>query len=114
MKQQCFKDPLYDSSCPGYSIAYQNQQCTNDPTSDPSCPDYYVAMCEANPLFDMGCIGYDVAYFDQQCTQDNQYNQSCPGYVDLSGNDGDIAIFDPIVEDVIIVCLLYTSPSPRD
>ena len=103
LANQCKLDPLYDSSCPGYSIAYQTKKCTNDPTSDPSCPDYYVAMCEANPLFDIGCIGYDVAYFDQQCTQDNQYDQSCPGYVDLSGNDGDIAIFDPIVEDVITV-----------
>jgi hypothetical protein len=51
----------------------------------------------------MGCIGYDTAYFNQQCTQDSQYSQTCPGYVDLSGNDGDVVILDPIVEDVIIV-----------
>jgi hypothetical protein len=103
LKQQCFIDPLYDSSCPGYSTAYQNQQCTNDPTSDPACPDYYIAMCKADALFDMGCIGYDIAYFDQQCSLDSQYDQTCPGYVDLSGNDGDIAILDPIVDDVITV-----------
>ena len=99
--QQCKIDPLYDSGCPGYSIAYQNQQCTNDPTSDPSCPDYYVEMCKADALFDMGCIGYDIAYFDQQCSLDAQYDQTCPGYVDLSGNDSDVAILDPIVDDVI-------------
>ena len=101
--QQCKIDPLYDSGCPGYSIAYQNQTCTNDPTSDPSCPDYYVEMCKADALFDMGCIGYDVAYFDQQCSLDAQYDQTCPGYVDLSGNDSDVAILDPIVDDVITV-----------
>lgn len=103
LKQQCFIDPLYDSSCPGYSTAYQNQQCTNDPTSDPTCPDYYIAMCKADALFDMGCIGYDIAYFDQQCSLDAQYDQTCPGYVDLSGNDSDVAILDPIVDDVITV-----------
>lgn len=101
--QQCNANPLYDQGCPGYAAAYFTQQCTNDPTTDPSCPDYYVAMCKANPLFDMGCIGYDTAYFNQQCTQDSQYSQTCPGYVDLSGNDGDVVILDPIVEDVIIV-----------
>jgi len=103
LAQQCKLNTLYDSSCPGYAAAYFSQQCTNDPTTDPSCPDYYVAMCKANPLFDMGCIGYDTAYFNQQCTQDSQYSQTCPGYVDLSGNDGDVVILDPIVEDVIIV-----------
>ncbi len=103
LTQQCSIDPLYDSSCPGYSTAYQNQKCTNDPTSDPTCPDYYVAMCKADALFDMGCIGYDIAYFDQQCSLDSQYDQTCPGYVDLSGNDGDVAILDPIVEDVIAI-----------
>ena len=103
LAQQCKLNTLYDSSCPGYAAAYFTQQCTNDPTTDPSCPDYYVAMCKANPLFDMGCIGYDTAYFNQQCTQDSQYSQTCPGYVDLSGNDGDVVILDPIVEDVIIV-----------
>ena len=100
---QCSLNPLYDTGCPGYSTAYQNQQCTNDPTSDPSCPDYYIAMCKADALFDMGCIGYDTAYFDQQCSLDAQYDQTCPGYVDLSGNDSDVAILDPIVDDVITV-----------
>ena len=103
LTQQCSIDPLYDSSCPGYSTAYQNQQCTNDPTSDPSCPDYYIAMCEADALFDMGCVGYDIAYFDQQCSLDAQYDQTCAGYVDLSGNDGAIAILDPVIDDIITV-----------
>ena len=31
------------------------------------------------------------------------YDQTCPGYVDLSGNDSDVAILDPIVDDVITV-----------
>ena len=103
LTQQCNLDPLYDSSCPGYSTALYNQTCTNDPTSDPSCPDYYIEMCKADPLYDMGCVGYDIAYFDQQCSLDAQYDQTCPGYVDLSGNDGDIAILDPIVDDVITI-----------
>ena len=103
LTQQCNLNPLYDSSCPGYSTALYNQTCTNDPTSDPSCPDYYIEMCKADPLYDMGCVGYDIAYFDQQCSLDAQYDQTCPGYVDLSGNDGDIAILDPIVDDVITI-----------
>lgn len=103
LANQCKLDPLYDSSCPGYSIAYQTKKCTNDPTSDPSCPDYYVAMCEDNALFDMGCIGYDTAYFNQQCTQNSQYDQTCTGYVDLSGNDGNFIVLNPIVDDVITV-----------
>ena len=103
LTQQCNLNPLYDSSCPGYSTALYNQTCTKDPTSDPSCPDYYIEMCKADPLYDMGCVGYDIAYFDQQCSLDAQYDQTCPGYVDLSGNDGDIAILDPIVDDVITI-----------
>ena len=103
LTQQCNLNPLYDSSCPGYSNALYNQTCTKDPTSDPSCPDYYIEMCKADPLYDMGCVGYNIAYFDQQCSLDAQYDQTCPGYVDLSGNDGDIAILDPIVDDVITI-----------
>ena len=103
LTQQCNLNPLYDSSCPGYSTALYNQTCTNDPTSDPSCPDYYVAMCKEDALFDMGCIGYDTAYYNQQCSLDAQYDQGCPGYVDLSGNDGDVAILDPVVDDVITI-----------
>lgn len=103
LTQQCNLNPLYDSSCPGYSTALYNQTCTKDPTSDPSCPDYYIEMCKADPLYDMGCVGYDIAYFDQQCSLDAQYDQTCPGYVDLSGNDGDIAVLDPIVDDVITI-----------
>jgi hypothetical protein len=101
LNQQCAISVLYDPSCPGYQTAYYNQQCTNDPLSDPGCPDYFVAQCEKNPLYDMGCIGYDTAYFDQQCGLDAQYNTMCPGYVDLSGNDGDFTVLDPIVDDVV-------------
>jgi len=101
LTQQCSANPLYDSSCPGYSTAYYTQQCTINPTSDPSCPDYYVAMCEADTLFDAGCLGYDIAYFDQQCSLDPQYDNTCSGYVDLSGNDGDFVVLDPIIDDVV-------------
>jgi len=101
LTQQCSANPLYDSSCPGYSTAYYNQQCTNDPTSNPSCPDYYVAMCKKDALFDSGCSGYSVAYFDQQCSLDPQYDNTCSGYVDLSGNDGDFVVLDPIIDDVV-------------
>lgn len=99
--QQCNLNPLYDQGCPGYANAAYNQQCTNNPTSDPSCPDYYVAMCKKDALFDSGCSGYSVAYFDQQCSLDPQYDNTCPGYVDLSGNDGDFVVLDPIVDDVV-------------
>ena len=101
LTQQCSANPLYDSSCPGYSTAYYNQQCTINPTSNPSCPDYYVAMCKKDALFDSGCQGYDIAYFDQQCSLDPQYDTTCAGYVDLSGNDGDFVVLDPIVDDVV-------------
>ena len=101
--QQCALDPLYDPSCAGYATAIANQQCTTDPTSNPSCPDYYVEMCKADPLYDMGCTGYATAYFDQQCGLDPQYNQSCAGYVDLTGNDGDVAVLDPVIDDVVNV-----------
>ena len=99
--QQCNLNPLYDQGCPGYANAAYNQQCTNNPTSDPSCPDYYVAMCKKDALFDSGCQGYDIAYFDQQCSLDPQYDTTCAGYVDLSGNDGDFVVLDPIVDDVV-------------
>lgn len=101
--QQCNLNPLYDQGCPGYATASYNQQCTNDPTSDPSCPDYYVAMCEEDPLFDPGCQGYDTAYFNQQCSLDPQYDTTCSGYVDLSGNDGDFTVLDPLIDDVLTV-----------
>ena len=101
LTQQCTANPLYDPACPGYQTAYYNQQCTNDPTSDPGCPDYYIAMCKEDPLFDPGCQGYDVAYFNQQCSLDPQYDSTCPGYVDLSGNDGEITILSPIIDDVV-------------
>ena len=103
LNQQCAISPLYDPACPGYSTAYYNQQCTNDPLSDPGCPDYFVAQCEKDPLYDMACVGYDTAYFDQQCQLDAQYDTMCPGYVDLSGNDGDFTVLDPIVDDVVNV-----------
>ena len=103
LNQQCSLNPLYDSQCIGYSLALFNNTCTNNPTSDPTCPDYYVAKCEENPLFDRGCTGYDVAYFDQQCSLDAQYSQTCPGYVDLSGNDNNFAVLDPVVEDVLSI-----------
>ena len=113
LTQQCSANPLYDPSCPGYSIAYYNQQCTNDPTSDPSCPDYYVAMCEEDALFDPGCQGYDTAYFDQQCSLDPQYDTMCAGYVDISGNDGDFTVLDPIVDDVLTVENDITTGEPE-
>ena len=103
LNQQCAISTLYDPACPGYQTAYYNQQCVNDPLSDPGCPDYFVAQCEKDPLYDMACIGYDTAYFDQQCGLDAQYDTMCPGYVDLSGNDGDFTILDPIVDDVVNV-----------
>ena len=98
---QCAANPLYSTSCPGYTQASFSQQCTSNPKSNPSCPDYYIAMCTDDPLFDPGCMGYDTAYFNQQCSLDPQYSQTCPGYVDLSGNDGDFAVLDPIVDDVV-------------
>jgi len=101
LTQQCSANPLYDSSCPGYSTAYYTQQCTINPTLDPSCPDYYVEMCKKDALFDSGCSGYSVAYFDQQCSLDPQYDNTCSGYVDLSGNDGDFVVLDPIIDDVV-------------
>jgi len=101
LTQQCSANPLYDSSCPGYSTAYYTQQCTINPTSDPSCPDYYVEMCKKDALYDSGCSGYSVAYFDQQCSLDPQYDNTCSGYVDLSGNDGDFVVLDPIIDDVV-------------
>ena len=101
LNSHCAANPLYDPACPGYTTAYYNQQCTADPTSDPGCPDYYVAMCEENALFDPGCTGYDTAYFEEQCMFDPQYDTSCSGYVDLSGNDGDFTVLDPLIDDVV-------------
>ena len=101
LTQQCTANPLYDPACPGYQSAYYIQQCTNDPTSDPSCPDYYIAMCKEDALFDPGCQGYDIAYFDQQCSLDPQYDTTCAGYVDLSGNDGNFTVLDPVIDDVL-------------
>jgi len=98
---QCAANPLYSPTCPGYTQASFSQQCNNNPKSNPTCPDYYIAMCTDDPLFDPGCMGYDTAYFNQQCSLDPQYSQTCPGYVDLSGNDGDFAVLDPIVDDVV-------------
>jgi hypothetical protein len=103
LTQQCTANPLYDPACPGYQSAYYIQQCTNDPTSDPSCPDYYIAMCKEDALFDLGCQGYDIAYFDQQCSLDPQYDTTCAGYVDLSGNDGNFTVLDPVIDDVLSV-----------
>ena len=103
LNQQCSLNPLYDSQCNGYSLALFNNTCTNNPTSDPACPDYYVAKCEENPLFDRGCTGYDVAYFDEQCSLDAQYSQTCLGYVDLSGNDNNFTVLDPVVDDILSV-----------
>ena len=111
--QQCSLDPSYDPSCTGYATAIGNQQCIADPTSDPSCPDYYVEMCKADALYDQGCSGYSTAYFDQQCSLDGQYDQSCPGYIDLSGNDGDVAVLDPVVDDVVNVQVpVFVVPEP--
>ena len=103
LNQQCTANPLYDPACPGYQTAYYNQQCANDPTSDSSCPDYYIAMCKEDALFDPGCQGYDTAYFNQQCSLDPQYDTTCSGYVDLSGNDGDFTVLDPLIDDVLSV-----------
>ena len=101
--QQCALDPLYDKGCTGYDTANQNKQCLADATSDPSCPDYFIAMCEADALYNMACTGYATAYFDQQCGLDPQYDQACAGYVDLSGNDGDFVVLDPVINDAIKV-----------
>jgi hypothetical protein len=111
--QQCNLNPLYDQGCPGYATASYNQQCTNDPTSDPSCPDYYIAMCEEDPLFDSGCQGYDTAYFNQQCFLDPQYDTTCTGYIDLSGNDGDFTVLDPLIDDVLTVETDITTGEPE-
>jgi hypothetical protein len=113
LTQQCTANPLYDPSCPGYATAYYTQQCTNDPTSDPGCPDYYIAMCEEDPLFDPGCQGYDTAYFNQQCSLDPQYDTTCSGYVDLSGNDGDFTVLDPLIDDVLTVETDITTGQPE-
>ena len=113
LTQQCAANPLYDPSCSGYATAYYTQQCTNDPTSDPGCPDYYIAMCEEDPLFDPGCQGYDTAYFNQQCSLDPQYDTTCAGYVDLSGNDGDFTVLDPLIDDVLTVETDITTGEPE-
>jgi len=113
LTQQCAANPLYDPACPGYANAAYNQQCTNDPTSDPGCPDYYIAMCKEDPLFDPGCQGYDTAYFDQQCSLDPQYDTTCSGYVDLSGNDGDFTVLDPLIDDVLSVDADVTTGEPE-
>ena len=101
--QQCALDPLYDKGCTGYDQAYFDKQCLADGTSDPSCPDYFIAMCKADALYNMACTGYATAYFDQQCGLDPQYDQACAGYVDLSGNDGDFVVLDPVINDAITV-----------
>lgn len=101
--QQCTLDPLYDKGCTGYDQAYFDKQCLEDGTSDPGCPDYFIAMCKADPLYNMACTGYATAYFDQQCGLDPQYDQACVGYVDLSGNDGDFVVLDPVINDAITV-----------
>ena len=113
LTQQCTANPLYDPACPGYANALYNQQCTTDPTSDPGCPDYYLAKCEEDPLFDPGCQGYDTAYFNQQCSLDPQYDVTCSGYVDLSGNDGDFTVLDPLIDDVLNVETDITSGTPE-
>ncbi len=101
--QQCTLDPLYDKGCTGYDQAYFDKQCLEDGTSDPGCPDYFIAMCKADALYNMACTGYATAYFDQQCGLDPQYDQACVGYVDLSGNDGDFVVLDPVINDAITV-----------
>ena len=101
--QQCALDALYDKGCTGYDQAYFDKQCLADGTSDPSCPDYFIAMCKADALYNMACTGYATAYFDQQCGLDPQYDQACAGYVDLSGNDGDFVVLDPVINDAITV-----------
>ena len=101
--QQCALDPLYDKGCTGYDQAYFDKQCLADGTSDPGCPDYFIAMCKADALYNMACTGYATAYFDQQCGLDPQYDQACAGYVDLSGNDGDFVVLDPVINDAINV-----------
>lgn len=80
----CDTDPLYSTSCVGYSEAYLQLQCSYDPLYDMQCQGYqdayYSQQCYANPLYDEGCAGYSEAYLQQQCAANPLYDQRCTGY----------------------------------
>jgi hypothetical protein len=81
---QCFVNPLFDPSCPGYQQAYYNQQCSINALYDSGCPGYQQAyfnqQCSINPLYNSGCPGYQQAYFNQQCSINALYDTGCAGY----------------------------------
>jgi hypothetical protein len=80
----CSSNPLYSPECPGYDQAYFDQQCSINTLYSPSCPGYAVAyydyQCSVSALYHTGCPGYEVAYFNQQCSNDALYSNQCPGY----------------------------------
>jgi hypothetical protein len=81
---QCTINPLYNSSCPGYTEAYRTQQCSISALYDPSCPGYQQAyfnqQCSISSLYNQQCPGYEQAYLSQQCTANPLHSTSCPGY----------------------------------
>jgi hypothetical protein len=80
----CSSNTLYSPECPGYAQAYFNQQCNQNTLYDSACPGYAVAyynyQCSVSALYHTGCPGYEVAYFNQQCGLNPLYNNRCPGY----------------------------------
>ena len=82
--QQCSYNALYDSGCPGYAEAYYSQQCNIDQLYDVGCPGYAQAyldyQCGLDALYSTSCAGYAQAYYDQQCTLDPFYDTGCTGY----------------------------------
>jgi len=67
-------DPLNNTACSGYAVAYQTQQCNITQLYNESCPLYWEAyddqQCDLNPQYAPFCRGYNlqdsVAYYDEE------------------------------------------------
>ena len=78
---QCMKDPLSSSSCPGYQKAFHDQQCSINALSYTDCPGYAALkqqQCTTNPLSYSDCSGYAAA--TTQCSANPLYASYCPNY----------------------------------
>lgn len=82
----CTTNPLYSTSCSGYQQAHLQLQCSTNSLYSVECPGYAAAylayQCSINPLYSTTCAGYEQAYFNQQCGQSALYSSQCPGYAE--------------------------------
>lgn len=80
----CQINPLYSTACAGYAQAYHDQQCSVNPLYASDCPGYAQAyhdqQCSLNTLYATDCPGYAAAYLDQQCSLNPLYSTTCSGY----------------------------------